>query len=130
MDDKFKYYIDDKCDVIIEECQNQFTALRRLKWGDEGEYRLELRRWRNNPDGTEFPAKGCTFMTEDGPTCLAESLIQLGYGRTKECLESLYARDDFRKALNSVVGKDDELYDEEAGEVDDDYFDPKTLLNL
>ena len=116
-------------DEVIEECQNQFTALRRTRWGD-GDPRLELRRWRNQPDGTEFPLKGVTFMTDEGPSNLVESLIALGYGRTKDILSELKGRDDFRKSLNTVLGKNDEFYDESAGEVDDEYYDPNELMKL
>ena len=41
--------------------------------GDE-KARLEVRRWRNNPDGTEMAAKGMTFPTEDGPSELTNCL--------------------------------------------------------
>lgn len=137
MSDRFSYTIDENCNVIIEESQNQFTALRRISWGssDENpEARLELRRWRNQPDGSEFPLKGCTFMTEEGPSNLAEALLDLGYGNTLTCLKSLLARDNARKYLNSALNnKDDEFYDADAGEYEDEteeYYDPKSLLNL
>jgi hypothetical protein len=114
---------------IIEEKENQFTALREVQWGDR-QSNLELRRWRNMPDGGEFPLKGATFMTPEGPSTLAETLVSLGFGNTKEILSSIKNRDDFRRSLNTVLGKSDELYDESAGEVDDDYYDPSELMKL
>lgn len=125
---EFKYSIIDKIDYTIEEQGNQFTALRKVRWGDNDKEYLELRRWRNTPDGGEQAAKGCTFMTEDGPSELVNVLVELGYGNTKEVINRLSQREDFRKSLNSVLGKDDELFDENVGTLEDDYYDPKSLI--
>lgn len=125
---EFKYSIIDKIDYTIEEQGNQFTALRKVRWGDNDKEYLELRRWRNTPDGGEQAAKGCTFMTEDGPSELVNVLVELGYGNTKEVINRLSQREDFRKSLNSVLGKDDELFDENIGTLEDDYYDPKSLI--
>lgn len=124
----FKYSIVDSIDYTIEEQGNQFTALRKIRWGDSDKEYLELRRWRNTPDGGEQAAKGCTFITEEGPSELVNTLVDLGYGHTKEVLKRLQTREDFRKSLNSVLGKDDELFDEEVGTLEDDYYDPKSLI--
>ncbi len=128
--DAFKYSIVDQIDYTIEEQGNQFTALRKIRWGDSDKEYLEIRRWRNTPDGGEQAAKGVTFMTEEGPGELALTLINLGYANTKQVLQNLSGREDFRRSLNSVLGKDDELFDESEGTIEDQYFDPKALLNL
>jgi hypothetical protein len=124
----FEYAIIDGVDRTIEEAGNQFTALRKIKWGDGDKEYLELRRWRNTPDGKEQAAKGCTFMTEEGPSELVNALVDLGYGNTREVLTHLSEREDFRKSLNSVLGKEDELFDESEGTLEDDYYDPKKLI--
>jgi hypothetical protein len=67
-------------------------------------------------------------MTEEGPANLINALIELGYGNTKEVLGKLSDRTDFRKSLNSLLGKDDELYDDNVGTLEDDYYDPKSLI--
>lgn len=128
-DDNYKYSIIDNINYIIEEQGNQFTALRKIRWGTSDKEYLELRRWRNTPDGKEQAAKGCTFLTEEGPSELVNSLIDLGYGNTKEVIKKLSDRENFRQSLNSVLGKDDELYDEESGTLEDNYYDPNELLN-
>lgn len=127
-DTSFKYSIVDKIDFTIEEQGNQFTALRKVQWGDSDKAYLELRRWRNTPEGGEMAAKGCTFLTEDGPSELVNTLVELGYGNTKEVLQKLKTREDFRRSLNSVLGKGDELFDEEVGTLEDDFFDPRELI--
>jgi hypothetical protein len=125
---EFKYAIVDNIDYTLEEQGNQFTALRKIRWGDSDKEYLEMRRWRNTPDGGEQAAKGCTFMTDEGPANLINALIELGYGNTKEVLGKLSDRPDFRKSLNSLLGKDDELYDDNVGTLEDDYYDPKSLI--
>jgi hypothetical protein len=127
MDTPYEYNIHDHINFIIEEVGNQFTAFRKLSWGDSTPH-YELRRWRNTADGGEMAAKGCTFLTEEGPSELANVLVRLGFGDTRELLTIMSEREDFRKSLNSVLGKDDPDYDESAGTLDDDYFDPKALL--
>lgn len=125
----FKYSIVDNIDYTIEEQGNQFTALRKIKWGDSDKEYLDIRRWRISADGKEVPAKGCTFMTEQGPSELVGVLVDMGYGNTKEVLQKLKSRENFRRSLNSVLGKDDEDYDESEGTLEDDYYDPRELLN-
>ena len=125
--EEFSYTIIDGVDKVFEEKGNQFGAVRKIQWGDKGPY-LEVRKWRNTPDGGEQATKGYTFMTDEGPGELAKTLIDMGYGETKDVLDILKERYDFRKSLNSVLGKDDELFDEEAGTLEDDYFDPKEFL--
>ena len=125
---EFKYTVVDNIDYTIEEVGNQRTAIRKIIWGDSDKAYLEMRRWRDTPDGGEQAAKGCTFMTEEGPANAINALIEMGYGNTKEILTYLKPRHDFRKSLNSVLGKDDELYDEAEGTLEDDFYDPKQLI--
>jgi len=124
----FKYSIVDGIDVTIEEQGNQFSAIRKIRWGDNDTSHLEIRRWRNTPENQEQCAKGFTFMTEEGPAEAINALISLGYGETKDIIQKLSERDDFRQALNSVLGSDDEMFDPEAGTLEDNYFDPSQLI--
>lgn len=130
MTESYKFRIVDHIDFVFEESKDQYNALRKVAWGDspDEKAKLEVRRWRNNPDGTTMAAKGMTFLTEEGPSELTNCLLKLGYGNTKEVLSIIKDRDDFRKSLNSVLGKDDEAYDEDAGTLEDDFYDPKELL--
>ena len=123
-----KFEVVDGVDFPFEEEGNQFNAFRKIRWGDNPTARLELRRWRVNPDGSEQAAKGMTFLTEEGPGELARILIASGHGNTQELLKEISSRDDFRKSLNSILGEDDEFFDESAGTCEDDYYDPNELL--
>lgn len=130
MDNQFKYSIIEDIDYTFEEKGNQFGAVRKIQWGDSDKSYLEIRKWRNAPDGSEQAAKGYTFMTEEGPSELTKTLLNLGFGNTREVIDILNNRDDFRKSLNSVLGKEDELFDAEIGTLEDDYYDPKELLGM
>lgn len=115
-------------DETFEEKGNQFGAVREVQWGNSDKTYLEVRKWRNAPDGSEQATKGYTFMTEEGPSELTKTLLSLGFGNTREVLGIINEREDFRKSLNSVLGKDDELFDESSGTLEEDFYDPKSLL--
>ena len=125
---EFKYSIVENIDYTFEEKGNQFGAVRKVQWGDSDKSYLEVRKWRNSPDGSEQAAKGYTFITEEGPSELAKVLLTLGYGNTREVIDIVKEREDFRKSLNSSLGPNDEMYDESTGTLEDDYYDPKSLL--
>ena len=129
---KYRYRIVDHIDFVFEEQGDKFSALRKVAWGDASDEKakLEVRRWINKSDGTILANKGLTFLTEEGPGELACALLKLGHANTKDVLISIKDRDDFRKSLNSVLGKDDEAYDESAGTLEDDYYDPREVLGV
>lgn len=101
-------------DEIIEEKGNAFIALREVAWGS-GNSKLEIRKWYTNANGDETPSKGVTFMTEDGPNQLVETMTGLGYGDTERVLQKLNEREDFRPALNNILNNpDDKFHDSTA----------------
>lgn len=126
-DEDFGYSIKEGFDYIIEEKGNQFTALRQIDWGNKGIYRLDLRKYYSQPDG-ERMSKGISFMTDEGPGELVKVLLRTGHCETYDALECIKDREDFRQALNSILGDKDEFYDKSAGELKDNYYDPKELL--
>ena len=126
-DSEIKYTVVDDFDYIIDEAGNSTLNLRKLYWGDNSDrVRLDLRKYYMAEDG-EHLGKGVSFLTEEGPHTLVETMVGLGYGNTKKILQGIKDRGDFSKSLNTVLGKESEFYDEDAGELDDD-FDPKSLL--
>lgn len=127
-----KYNIMDGFDHIIDEKPgtNVFLALRKIQWKDNGPIKLDLRKWATNADGTEVPLKGVSFLDEtEGPNNLIQTLITTGYGDTKDTLKSLQDREDFRSSLNSILGKEDDLYDSSIkAEEQEVFYDPKESL--
>lgn len=128
MYNSFKYSIIEDIDYTFEEKGNQFGTFRKVQWGDNPKEYLEIRKYRNAPDGTEQAAKGYTFMTEEGPSELTKVLLNLGFGNTREVINIIKTREDFRKSLNSELGPTDEMYDESIGTLEDDFYDPKSFL--
>lgn len=89
------YKVVDNFDFVIEESQNQFSAFRKVAWGeDESKAKYEIRKWRNSPDGSEVPAKGFTFMTDEGPNELLYIMLQQGFGDPKKIMDILKNRED------------------------------------
>ena len=99
-------------------------AIRKINWGEESDpskAKVDIRRWFINKDGEEAVGKGLHFLTEDGPHTLARVLVEKGFGKTRDILIGIKDRRDFRSSLNTVLGKEDEFYDANAG---DDFFAP------
>lgn len=81
----FKYEVDPDFNFIIEELGDRFMALRKIKWGDSDEYRLDLRRYRSTEEGERMEkGKGLSFLTEDGPDELVRLLLEQNYGNADE----------------------------------------------
>lgn len=113
MKEDFKYEIVDNFDHVIDEKGAKFIALRKIRWGDNPSVKLEIRNWFSNKNG-ETCGKGVSFLTDDGPNNLAETLVDLGYGDTKTLIRSLAKRN------NIEIPEDSQ---------DDEYFDLQDIIN-
>ena len=110
-----KYKIFDGTDNIFDEKGSTFLAMRRVAWFSDGDAepgedkaKLELRKWKANENGVDSPMKGFAFLTDDGPHCLTEMLVDNGYGRTSKVLLSLKKRDDFEESVKHMYDEEDE----------------------
>lgn len=115
----FTYTVGD-IDDVVDSKSNSVILLRKLAWG-EGAEKLELRKWVIDIN-KETPLKGVTFLTEEGPHNLVTILLQNGFGRTKNVLEVLSIRDDFKSSLESL-GKPTK------SKLSNKYIDPKEILS-
>lgn len=125
MEKDFSYHIkEDGINEVIEENGNMIMMLREVAWQGR-DYRLELRKWIVDTE-KEKPMRGVSFMTEQGPHTLTETLIKHGYGNTLNVLRELSGREDFEDSLISTIGKAkvDETKLKEYTIDDDDYFIP------
>lgn len=124
---EISYKIDESVNEIFDEKGNTFLAMRKVSWNDR-DHKIELRRWRNDKDGNEFPDKGFTFLTEEGPNELVNVLIKHNYGRTKDIINGIKDRNDFIDSINYVLG-DKEKYETSSTETEDDqFYDPSKCL--
>ena len=121
------YIFQDEINEVIEEKGNQFTALRVVEWLKEGEEpnkekgKLELRRWIIEKDGTERANKGLVFMTKEGPHQLTETLVNNGFGDTKNIIKGVLNRDDAKDSITNLFNDNEEFSDGE-------YFDMRDML--
>ena len=122
-DKKFEYNVQE--DHVFDEKGGTFLAMRKIAWGvpqneepDPEKLHWELRRWRMR-DGKEMADKGFSFLTEEGPHELTNTLLEQGFGHTKDVLNIIKSRDDFKDAVTNMSVDPDE-----SGE----YFDPRSML--
>ena len=120
---KFDYHV--VSDRVFDEKGSTFLAMRRVAWGvpqseepEEGKARLELRKW-NIRDGKEMANKGFSFLTEEGPHELTNALLEEGFGHTKDVLNIIKTREDFREAVENMSID---------GDASGEYFDPRSML--
>lgn len=113
-------------DATFDEKGSAFLALRKIQWCKEGNEpdeslaRLEIRKWRVQPDGSERADKGVAFLTPEGPHELTRVLVHEGFGNTSDILRELRVREDFKDAVTHINDEED------VGE--GEYFDMRTLL--
>ena len=100
-----KLEIEPGMDEIFDEGANSYLAMRRLRWTEGKDFKLDLRKWFTDKDGQEIAGKGFSFITEEGPHNLATALVRQGFGNTGDILNELKSREDFGYYANRVLGE-------------------------
>lgn len=109
---EFKYDVDPKFDFVLEERANTYIAARKIRWGETGDYKVDIRKYRATEEG-EMMMKGCS-LTDEGTNELTKILLQEGYGKDKEIFETII---DNRPELTSrFIQKVQESSDKEIEE--------------
>ena len=134
MSKEFAYTTDPDFDYTIDEKGNTFIALRKIDWGNNGNYKLDLRKYYASESG-ETMSKGVSFLTEDGPNELTKVLIETGYGDDKEIADTIIEnRPGILGRIYSALNNSPELIEglepDDFGdeEDEDDYYDPEELI--
>lgn len=83
----FKYEVDPNFDFLLEEHANTYISLRKIKWGDRLEAKLDIRKYVATEEG-ERMMKGCSF-SDEGAHELTKVLIEQGYGKDKKIFDSI-----------------------------------------
>lgn len=123
----FSYDIDKDFDYTIEEKDNSFVALRKIRWGNREDYRLDLRKYISTEEG-ERMGKGLSFLTEDGPSELVKVLLDNDYGKPDEISDTIVNnRRDIFEAISKKVNGNFPSIDND-GE-DEDLFDARRLFD-
>ena len=74
----FEYTVNPELDRIVEEKGNTYISLRKVKWFENSDVKLDLRKYVTNTDGSEKMMKGCSFDEEAGHE-LTHVLTEEGY---------------------------------------------------
>lgn len=122
-------------DRIIEERGNQFLAMRMVRWNDNKEFKLDIRKYILSETG-ETPLKGISFLTEEGPDELTKILVEEGFGNNSDLFETIKEK---RPELESYFIKDylDKDIETLKSHLDtypiiednmEEYYDPEELL--
>ena len=104
-------------DYILEEQGNTSINLRKIDWGDKGNFKLDIRKW-SYQKGQERAMKGIT-LNKEGADELALALVTEGYGNTSKLRMALENRSDDNTSYENNYVDDDE----------EEYYDPKELIN-
>lgn len=129
----FVYTVDSDFDYTIDEKGNAFIALRKIDWGNKGEYKLDLRKYYASDTG-ETMQKGVSFLTEDGPNELTKVLLETGYGDDEEIANTILQN---RKGIVARIARElnnpEKAYDlnielENILEDEETFYDPEELI--
>ena len=115
------YHIFTDYDMPFDEKGSTCGVIRKVQWvkndkePDESKAKVEIRKVYLDANGTEKIGKGFTFSTEEGPSELAQNLVKIGYGDTKELLRILRFRKNFKDSIKNIdvdnEGDDSEMFD-------------------
>lgn len=116
-------------ELIDEGTGNSSIMLREVGWNGR-DPKLEIRKWIIDVD-KETPMRGLSFITEQGPHTLTEVLTEKGFGNTVKLITNIKDREDFDDSLVKVIGKKkiEKSKNTEVTISEDDYFDPKSVLD-
>ena len=120
---EFKFEVDKNFgDHVIEERDNLSIIMRKISWGNSGEYKVDIRKYLYTEEG-ERMNKGIS-LTDNGANELTKELVSCGYGDTKEIIKVLSKREENLADLLNQCNNESE--DEDNGS--EEYYDPKELL--
>ena len=120
---EFKFEVDKNFgDHVIEERDDVSIIMRKISWGNSGEYKVDIRKYLYTEEG-ERMNKGIS-LTDNGANELAKELVSCGYGDTKEIIKALSKREENLADLINQCNNESE--DEDNGS--EEYYDPKELL--
>lgn len=108
MEKPFTYEIDPNFDYVLEERGNTYTALKKIRWGDNDHFSLDIRKWYATENG-ERMAKGCSLMTDEGADELTRVLVSTGYGDDKELASEICSNrtELAARIYNNILNIDD-----------------------
>lgn len=129
---EFTYTIDPEFDYTIDEKGNTFYALRKIDWGNKGDYKLDLRKYYASEAG-ETMSKGVS-LSDEGADELTKVLLETGYGNDSEIANTIIEkRPEVLARIYHALNENDGLVEMIASadlnlDDEDDYYDPEELI--
>lgn len=132
---EFKYEVNPDFDFVLEERANTYIALRKIKWGNSEEEKIDIRKYVATEEG-ERMMKGCSF-TEEGANELTRVLVDQGYGKDKDIFDVIInSRPEITsRFINEIQNSSDkqiaehlEQYPVKDDEPEEELYNLETLL--
>lgn len=132
---EFKYEVNPDFDFVLEERANTYIALRKIKWGNSEEEKIDIRKYVATEEG-ERMMKGCSF-TEEGANELTRVLVDQGYGKDKDIFDVIVnSRPEITsRFINEIQNSSDkqiaehlEQYPVKDDEPEEELYNLETLL--
>lgn len=121
----------------VDENPTSHISIRYVKWYQNNP-KLDIRVWKKTADGDEYPSKGITFLTDNGPHKLTEKMVELGYGDSQTLMDMIKNRPEKDSLSEAVNISDDDFVDDDIDAPEDDdyieddddeeYYDPRKEL--
>ena len=109
---EFSYETDPNFDFVLEERANTYVALRKIKWGNSEDFKVDIRKYRATEEG-EMMMKGCS-LSKEGTDELANILVKEGYGKDKDIYDAIIQhRPEITSSfINEIKNSTDEAIEE------------------
>lgn len=114
---------------IVEEKENSFIAIRKIKWSkDSDTYKLDIRKYRSSETG-DIPSKGVSFYNEEEATTeIINGLLQNGYGDSTEISKCIFTeRPEIAENLIKLQNGEMTIEELDTGALDE-FYDPREML--
>lgn len=115
---------------IVEERGNTFSAMRLVKWKEDTDFKLDIRKYRSTEEG-EVASKGISFYNaQEASTEIIKGLLENGYGDDLEICKSIYSnRPDLCDTLIKLKNGEISMEEVELGNPDE-YYDARDVLDM
>ena len=124
---EFTYTTDPDFDFTIDEKGNTYIALRKIDWGNKGDYKLDLRKYYASDSG-ETMSKGVT-MSDNAADELVKVLLETGYGDDTEITETILNHRPYLAAkIKKEMEKNPKWDNIEVFDNEDNFYDPEELV--
>lgn len=119
MSENFTYEVDDNFEEkIIEEHGNTYISIRKIRWGEQKDFKLDIRKYIATAEGPRMQ-KGCS-MTDEGANELTQVLLESGYGNANSIASSII--ENRKDIYANILAESENLSEDEKQEIISNYY--------